>query len=36
VLVVRALPAAGTASFADLGADFDSALQRVTRRPSAS
>lgn len=33
VLVVRALPAAGTATFATLSADFDSALARVLRQP---
>ena len=30
VLVVRALPAAAAASYAGLGADFDSALNRLT------
>lgn len=36
VLVVRALPAAGGASYGELGADFDSALARVLRgRPGA-
>jgi ribonuclease P protein component len=30
VLVVRALPAAGEASYAELGADFDAALSRVS------
>ena len=29
VLVVRALPAAATASYADLGADLDRCLRRV-------
>lgn len=32
VLVVRALPAAGTASYDDLAADLDSALGRVLHR----
>jgi ribonuclease P protein component len=30
-LVVRAAPAAGTASSADLGADLDAALRRLSR-----
>ena len=34
-LVVRALPAAATADFDGLGADLDSALQRVLRRGGA-
>jgi ribonuclease P protein component len=33
VLVVRALPAAATASYTELGADFDTALRRVSGRP---
>jgi ribonuclease P protein component len=36
VLVVRALPAAGTASYDALARDLDSALRRVLRRPSSS
>lgn len=36
VLVVRALPAAGTASYDALARDLDSALSRVLRRPSSS
>jgi ribonuclease P protein component len=32
VLVVRALPAAATASYTQLGADFDAALRRVNGR----
>ena len=35
VLVVRALPAAATASYADLGADLDRALSRVVARSEA-
>ena len=34
VLVVRALPAAATASYADLGADLDRALGRLLGRSS--
>jgi hypothetical protein len=32
VLVVRALPAAASADYRDLAADFDRALDRVLRR----
>jgi ribonuclease P protein component len=34
VLVVRALPTAGTAHYDGLAADFDSALERLLRRTS--
>jgi ribonuclease P protein component len=34
VLVVRALPAAATASYAELGADLDRALRRLVDRSS--
>jgi ribonuclease P protein component len=34
VLVVRALPAAASASYADLGADLDRALLRAARPPA--
>ncbi len=36
VLVVRALPAAGSASFAELDADFDACLGRLLRRTGSS
>jgi ribonuclease P protein component len=35
-LVVRALPAAADAPYAQLGADFDTALRRLERRSSGS
>lgn len=33
LLVVRALPAAGTTSYAELAADFDRALAQLVRKP---